>query len=131
VFGKGAPAFRLAIDAVNLPRVAQNGGETGEFLVPVCNGPVGAIQMAAAMVGDLVTFRAGLPNLVETGGNILAGRGVADIRPGTFAAGRPVGAARVGCKQIDTRQEVGELGVGLGCKPAAALPLLYRAGAIE
>ncbi len=60
-----APARGFGYDAVNVIGVLENVFEGAEFAQPIGLAPVPAVEMAAAMAGDVVAFRSGEPDLFE------------------------------------------------------------------
>ena len=66
-----APARGFGCDAVNVIGVLENVFEGAEFTQPIGLAPVLAVEMAAAMAGNVMAFRSGKADLFEPVGDLL------------------------------------------------------------
>src|SRR5690606_8838298 len=117
--------------AVRCPGIREDRAEAFHLGLPVGDRPVGAVEMAAGMAGDLVAFPVRLPDMAEPDAGLVTGLGETDIgAPGLVM--RPLVEGGIGPRD-DQRagEEIGEAGIGRAGEIAAALPERIVAGAVE
>jgi hypothetical protein len=126
-----APVLRLGRDAVDRIGVLENVLKRTELFQPVGLAPVLAVEMAAAMAGDIVAFMRGKADLLEPLGDFLLRGGKADVGFAGAFARCGVFLACFRRQQEDAGEKVGEMRPGALRQRPAALPLRNVAGAVE
>src|SRR5690606_23277557 len=101
------------------------------LLVPVGGRPVGAVEMAAAMAGNLVSLQMRLPDIAKTRDDFITAEREADIGRTRPLVRRLVIAPVLSGHQEDAGQEIGEVGVVLLRQFARAGPQCIVMGTVE